>query len=131
MSSNKVATDTKLTKYKKANIPKALREQVWLQYIGTNFESKCIIKWCKNRMTVFDFHVAHNIPESSGGKTDITNLRPLCSRCNLSMGNKYTINQWASLGIQQENLDSNKPNSQRAVTVTITTSSKKLWWICC
>ena len=84
--------------YKKAHIPKALREQVWIQYVGCNFEVKCIIPWCQNKMTVFDFHVGHNIPESHGGKTDIENLRPICARCNLSMGNSYSISQWAQFG---------------------------------
>lgn len=130
MSTNKVLTNSKLKKYKKANIPKALREQVWLKYIGSNFEAKCIINWCKNRMTVFDFHVAHNIPESNGGNTDINNLRPLCARCNLSMGNKYTITQWASLGIHHENSNNTQHSSQQ-VTVTSHISSKKSWWICC
>jgi 5-methylcytosine-specific restriction endonuclease McrA len=81
----------------KANIPKALREQVWLQYAGRRYESKCIIRWCKNIMTVFDFHVGHDIPEACGGATDISNLRPICSRCNLSMGAHYTIKEWEHL----------------------------------
>lgn len=81
----------------KVNIPKALREQVWLTYAGRRYESKCIIRWCKNIMTVFDFHVGHDIPEVCGGATDISNLRPICARCNLSMGSQYTIKEWEQL----------------------------------
>jgi 5-methylcytosine-specific restriction endonuclease McrA len=81
----------------KANIPKALREQVWLTYVGRRYESKCMVRWCKNIMTVFDFHVGHDIPEVRGGATDISNLRPICSRCNLSMGSQYTIKEWEQL----------------------------------
>jgi len=81
----------------KVTIPKALREQVWLAYVGRRYESKCIVRWCKNIMTVFDFHVGHDIPEVRGGATDMSNLRPICSRCNLSMGSQYTIKEWEQL----------------------------------
>jgi len=81
----------------KATIPKALREQVWITYAGPVFQNKCIVPWCSNTMTVFDFHVGHNVPESQGGATDITNLRPICARCNLSMGSQYSITEWSQL----------------------------------
>lgn len=81
----------------KATIPRALREQVWVTYAGRCFERKCLIPWCQNQMTVFDFHVAHDVPESVGGATTIANLRPICSRCNLSMGAAYTVQQWSAL----------------------------------
>lgn len=79
-----------------------MREQVWLRTIGKSFESKCPIQWCQNTITVFDFQAGHNIPESKGGKTSIENLIPICSRCNLSMGDRYTINEWNTLGKEQK-----------------------------
>ena len=82
----------------KANIPKALREQVWIKNIGRQYEHKCLVDWCQNTISVIDFHVGHNIPESHGGKTDITNLKPICSRCNLSMGSQYSITEWNKIG---------------------------------
>ena len=81
----------------KANIPKALREQVWITHAGKCFECKCLVPWCKNTMSVFDFHVGHDIPESRGGSTEIKNLRPICARCNLSMGSQYSIREWSVL----------------------------------
>ena len=84
-------------KHKKESIPRALREQVWITHIGKKYESQCTVVWCKNIISVFDFHVGHNIPESAGGATDITNLRPICSRCNLSMGSRYSIDEWNKL----------------------------------
>lgn len=81
----------------KDKIPKALREQVWIAHIGKKFESKCTIRWCTNTITVFDFQSGHNIPESKGGTTDILNLRPICSRCNSSMNDTYTIDEWTKL----------------------------------
>lgn len=84
----------KRKKYKKKTIPKALREQVWIHYFGHKFSHKCYVKWCKNDINVFNFQVGHNIPESKGGKTNISNLRPICARCNLSMNNNYSIDKW-------------------------------------
>ena len=82
----------------KAPIPKALREQVWIRYFGKNFKSKCYINWCVNNIDVFNFQVGHNIPESKGGPTVLENLRPICGRCNLSMSNVYSIDEWNTLG---------------------------------
>lgn len=82
---------------KKSSIPKALRTQVWLTFSGEVFKRKCYIPWCQNNMTVFDFHVGHDVPESRGGKTEVSNLRPICAQCNLSMSNKYTVEQWSKL----------------------------------
>lgn len=83
-----------ITEYKKRNIPKALRQQVWINHFGETFKGKCFIKWCKNTITVFNYECGHNIPESKGGLTTIDNLYPICSSCNKSMSNKYTITEW-------------------------------------
>ena len=89
-------TRKKPIKTKKA-IPKAIREQCWLQVFGKRYEHKCYINWCENDITVFDFHVGHDKPESKGGTLDVKNLKPICARCNLSMSNNYTIKQWNKL----------------------------------
>lgn len=81
-------------KKRKQPIPKALREQVWLVHMGKVFETKCKVTWCENRINAFDFQCGHNIPESKGGKTTIQNLIPICGRCNLSMGDQYSIDEW-------------------------------------
>ena len=79
---------------RKTVIPKALREQVWLLHIGKKFETKCEIPWCSNKINAFNFQCGHNIPESRGGTTEIRNLLPICSRCNLSMSNTCSIDEW-------------------------------------
>ncbi len=91
----------KKIKTKKVKIPKALREQVWITHFGKTFEHKCYINWCSNIITVFDFETGHNIPESKGGQTVIENLFPLCSRCNKSMNNHYTIDEFNLLSKEQ------------------------------
>lgn len=83
---------------KRKNIPRALREQVWKKYIGEKYKNKCYISWCQNYINVFDFHVGHNIPDSKNGSLNIKNLKPICSRCNLSMNNNFTITQWDKMG---------------------------------
>jgi hypothetical protein len=70
----------------KDKIPKALREQLWLQYAGAAFEVKCSVAWCRNTVTPFRFHAGHNKAEALGGKTVLQNLRVVCANCNLSMG---------------------------------------------
>ena len=94
--------------YHKATIPKAVREQVWLKTCGKVYEHKCYVKWCNNVMTVFDFQVGHDQPESKGGTLDIDNLEAICSRCNLSMSNNYTIQEWSELS---KNKTKMKPKS--------------------
>lgn len=101
--------DKEQKEYKnKKNIPKAIRQQVWLKYIGKKFEDKCSIIWCQNIISVFNFHAGHNIPESKGGSIDINNLKPICSNCNLSMSDKYTIDEWNKLGLKQNKEKENK-----------------------
>jgi hypothetical protein len=136
-----MATKEKKSKYKKkANIPKALREQVWLKNVGPCFEHKCLIDWCQNTMCVFDFHVGHNIPESHGGKTDIDNLMPICSRCNLSMGSQYSIEEWIKIGDTKSRRASAAVSASRSRSATESISNtvtpipihtrRRPWYIC-
>lgn len=85
------------TKYKKRKIPAAIREAVWVKHCGRAFEHKCATTWCQNTITAFDFQCGHNIPESKGGTLALTNLYPLCARCNVSMGDRYTIDEWNAI----------------------------------
>ena len=82
---------------KKLTIPKAIREQCWITVFGKSFQHSCYIPWCKNVISVFDFHVGHDVPESKGGTLDINNLKPICARCNQSMSDTYTIQEWVKL----------------------------------
>jgi len=83
--------------------------------MGRVFEGKCPVSWCQNTITVFDFQSGHNIPESKGGKTDLENLIPVCGRCNLSMGNQYTIDEWSKM-------------SEVPVKTVVEVPKKKGWW---
>lgn len=65
--------------------------------MGDVFFAKCHVRWCSSRISPFDFHVGHNVPHAHGGSLDLNNLRPICAKCNLSMGDRYTIDQWNNL----------------------------------
>ena len=82
---------------KRKQIPKAIREQVWIQNFGNVFDHKCYIPWCENKINVFTYQVGHNIPVSKGGNNKLNNLKPICMNCNLSMSNKYTIDEWSKI----------------------------------
>jgi len=84
-------------KKRKKYIPKAIREQCWKKTFGDVFKHNCYIHWCDNEIDVFNFHVGHDMPESKGGDLEISNLKPICARCNLSMSNNYTIQEWNEL----------------------------------
>ena len=89
-----IQSESQKTKKRKQKIPVAIREAIWIKYMGRVFEGKCPTQWCHNTITVFDFHSGHDIPESKGGPTTVDNLIPLCARCNTSMSNDYTFQQW-------------------------------------
>ncbi len=115
-------TALKTKAIRKATIPVAFREQIWLRHMGKVFEGKCPTRWCQNTITVYDFQSGHNIPESKGGPTTPENLIPLCSRCNLSMGNRYTFDEWNKLS---------NVNPQIYITQTEKPQKKKPWWLWC
>ncbi len=93
----KTKPQPKAKPYRKKKITGALREAVWIKTMGRVFEGKCPVTWCPNTITVFDFQSGHNIPESKGGSTTLPNLIAICARCNFSMGNQYTIDEWNAL----------------------------------
>lgn len=79
-------------------LPAAIREQAWLLYCGDKFfKHKCLVEWCETIITPFTFEVGHNVPKSKGGTNDLDNLRPICSKCNKSMGDDYTIDEFSEL----------------------------------
>ena len=81
----------------KQRIPAALREATWIKYNGNAFQAECHVTWCENVLTPFSFEVGHNVPESKGGALELDNLRPICPRCNRSMGATYTIDEFSAL----------------------------------
>jgi 5-methylcytosine-specific restriction endonuclease McrA len=110
---------TEPAKKRKQKIPAAVQEAIWITKMGRVFEGKCLTTWCPNTITVFDFHAGHDIPESKGGTIDPSNLYPICARCNLSMGDRYTFKEWCAMSPLQT------PLPQVPVV-----PPPKSWWCC-
>lgn len=109
-------------KKRKAKIPAAVQEAIWITKMGRVFEGKCLTTWCPNIITVFDFHAGHDIPESKGGSISPDNLYPICARCNQSMGDRYTFKQWCSM--------SHEAPPQTPPQTPPPTPQKKPWFVC-
>lgn len=62
---------------------KNTRLLVWEKYNKKSYEGKCYC--CGDTIYVKHFHVGHNKAVANGGDNSISNLRPLCASCNLSM----------------------------------------------
>jgi 5-methylcytosine-specific restriction endonuclease McrA len=75
-------------KAKKKTIPKNVKIDTWNHWIGkAKGESKCLC--CDIRdIGQNNFECGHIIAESKGGPATITNLKPICSNCNKSMGTR-------------------------------------------
>lgn len=66
-------------------IPKTVKSDVWDKYIGkTHGVGKC--SCCKNEIDSKNFECGHVKSVKEGGEDTVENLRPICSKCNKSMG---------------------------------------------
>ena len=73
-------------KNKKKTIPKGVRDDSWNHWIGKDKGShKCLVCNLKD-ISQNDFECGHIVAESKGGSTTVNNLKPICSKCNKSMG---------------------------------------------
>lgn len=75
-------------KPKKKAISAAIKRLVWNKHIGEEKgKEKCLC--CKSTdITQMSFHCGHIIAEINGGKTIVSNLKPICQNCNSSMAKK-------------------------------------------
>ena len=81
----KIRTVAKKEKTTKTSIPPRLREQVWTRDMGNIINGgKCFC--CGTTIGYNSFHCGHIISEFHGGLTVLSNLKAVCSSCNLSMG---------------------------------------------
>ncbi len=78
--------------YRKKIIPKTLKIKVWDFYIGE--ENGIALCLCCNdeKIKASHFECGHVISEYNGGLACLENLRPICSRCNRSIGSKNMDN---------------------------------------
>lgn len=69
---------------KRKQIPTGVRHKLWTNHFNDSIIGNCTV--CKFNIDITNFHCGHIISVKNGGTDNITNLTPLCSGCNLSMG---------------------------------------------
>ena len=88
---NKIKNSKKdiVVKNKKKPISSTIKKLVWNTNIGEEKgKSKCMC--CDSTdISQMSFNCRHIIAESNGGKTIVSNLKPICQNCNSSMGTTH------------------------------------------
>ena len=76
-------------KYKKKKITPTIKKHIWNTYIGYDIlKHKCFC--CKKAtIQINEFEAGHVLSEANGGTCEISNFRPICRNCNLSMGSMH------------------------------------------
>lgn len=75
-------------KRKKEKIPRKKKDRLWRMEFGKEYEVIC--PCCHVRqIDTTHFHVGHIVAEANGGSSELENLVPICSECNLSMGTMH------------------------------------------
>jgi HNH endonuclease len=66
-------------------IPASVRTAVWKNEFEDNGVGKCYVG-CGENISVHNYECGHIISRKKGGDNTISNLKPICGRCNKSMG---------------------------------------------
>lgn len=98
----------KKTEYKKKQIPKNVRNDVWRINHEESFNGFCYC--CKKIINVNEWECGHIISEKNGGTLHISNLKPVCSPCNKSMG---TMNMEVFKNTYYAELPAKTPRSRK------------------
>jgi hypothetical protein len=113
-------------RYRRTNIPAAVRRTVWNTYIGEEIGSTECYVGCKTKITQMTFECGHVEAESKGGLTIVENLRPICSSCNRSMGTRNMQDFMKTFGFKSEIIDNNmEDNNTNTQYVCIINKPKK------
>jgi 5-methylcytosine-specific restriction endonuclease McrA len=72
-------------KSKREKVPSTVRNSLWKDYFGQSIQGVC--QCCKREdITMANFEAGHIISVKDGGENQLSNLKPVCSQCNKSMG---------------------------------------------
>lgn len=74
---------------KRKQIPKQKRDESWKRWIGNEFgESRCYC--CRvEKIKMNHFECGHVQSDANGGSVLVENLRPICKKCNQTMGKTH------------------------------------------
>jgi hypothetical protein len=92
------------------SISSVLKDRVWDRYIGRRIGyTDCYLK-CGTKIRQSHFECGHIVSRKDGGVTSVDNLRPICSKCNKSMGCNNMIkfvnlNHFDKCGLYDPNFD--------------------------
>lgn len=75
----------------KDKIPKTIKDAVWNEYNGREATEKLCYAGCGRFVHIQDYVCGHVNSEYHGGKVEVSNLRPICSKCNSSMGTQNML----------------------------------------
>jgi len=67
-------------------LPDTVRVQSWIKTFGRVYDAKCFC--CDKPIDRDNFQAGHIVSVHNGGTNNINNLKPVCSKCNGSMGTK-------------------------------------------
>jgi len=77
--------DLMIKKTVRKSIPKSIRLELWDKYF-TSTTANCPI--CNSIITIGSMQCGHIVSVANNGSNTITNLLPICSSCNTSMGSE-------------------------------------------
>jgi hypothetical protein len=103
---------TQSVKYIKKKIPQALRNSVWVTYMGKVYIGKCFCCGTEE-ISHANFACGHVQSEKNGGSTSLENLRPVCVSCNSSMGTIDMEEFKKTFGLNQKTAELDAKESQR------------------
>jgi 5-methylcytosine-specific restriction endonuclease McrA len=73
---------------KRKSIPAPIKKMMWEKYVSKELRmGKCFCCQDKDILET-DCHAGHVISDKDGGRVELDNLRPICAKCNLSMGSE-------------------------------------------
>ena len=89
-------------------IPNTRRYEVWQKYLGNVLIGKCFA--CHKELSSHKmWHCGHVVARKNGGSIEVANLRPVCGRCNHSMG---TMHMWEYILLKDLPGKVNLPNDK-------------------
>lgn len=66
--------------------PVVIRHIIWNRYFGNNNTGYCLI--CNMEIDFNSYQYGYVISKKDGGKSDSSNIKPICHNCNDSIGSQ-------------------------------------------
>ena len=86
--------------YKKKNIPKPMKIMMWDTHVGSSVGETLCFCCNYNKVSQMSFDCGHIQSEKCGGKTEVSNLVPICRTCNSSMKAKNMLDYMNEFGFE-------------------------------